>query len=512
MSSADFLQFNAITKSFGNFVANSSVSFTVKKGSIHGLVGENGAGKSTLMNILFGRLIADSGHISINGKNVKIKSSAQARKLEIGMVHQHFNLADSLTPLDHLVMSEGSKFLSGFTFINEKSKLAEAEALSKKYSLPMRWEVPIKFHSVESQQRLELLKILHQGAQILILDEPTAVLSPGATDSFLNNLKALRDLGKTIIFISHKLPEVLKICDHITVLRKGECVGSFENTNLSPQALAKIIVGKDLPEITNQTRVPETETKMVQFTDVSLSADGRRLLDKLSFTLHKNEILGVAGVEGNGQSQMVDLLVGSHSNYNLNYQGEISLMGKLLNRSRKKSYSSLGLGLIPMDRIHQGLFGHMGLAENFIFSSHGSEKWFRWGILQTKGLKLALQEMMDFFKVRIPGLQCQLLDLSGGNQQKFVVGRELRSEPAVLIACHPSRGVDIGAKSLIHSQLLELKSRDSSVILVSSDLDELFNLSDRILVFYRGKVAGVVSKPFTDKAHVGSLMTGGKSV
>ncbi|MFI7322323.1 ABC transporter ATP-binding protein [Streptomyces venezuelae] len=492
-----------ITKRFPGVVANHDIHLTVRKGTVHALVGENGAGKSTLMKILYGMQKPDEGTITVDGEQVAFGSPADAIARGIGMVHQHFMLADQLTVLENIVL--GSEKLHG---IGAAARRRIAE-ISERYGLGVRPGAYVEDLGVADRQRVEILKVLYRGATTLILDEPTAVLVPQEVDALFDNLRELKSEGLSVIFISHKLGEVLSVADDITVIRRGTTVGTAIPSETTPRQLAELMVGSELPTPeTAESTV--TDRPMIQVENLKLLAGGesqRALLDDISFTIHEGEVLGIAGVEGNGQTELIDALIGlKHAD-----SGVIRMAGEDITATATRKRREDGIGYIPEDRHRHGLLLESPLWENRILG-HVTEKPNARGFwLDPKGAQADTRRIVEEYDVRTPGIDVTAASLSGGNQQKLIVGREMSHKPRFLIAAHPTRGVDVGAQAQIWDQIREARREGLAVLLISADLDELIGLSDTLRVIYNGRLVADADPATITPEELGSAMTGAAS-
>ncbi|MEU7317815.1 ABC transporter ATP-binding protein [Streptomyces sp. NPDC007083] len=500
-----------ITKRFPGVVANRDIDIRVDRGTVHALVGENGAGKSTLMKILYGMQRPDEGTISIDGDEVALHSPADAIARGIGMVHQHFMLADNLTVLENTVL--GAERLYGIGS-RARKKIKE---LSDAYQLGIRPDVLVEDLGVADRQRVEILKALYRGARILILDEPTAVLVPQEVDALFANLRELKAEGLTVLFISHKLGEVLSVADAITVIRRGTTVASVRPEETTPKQLAELMVGSELPSAeTRESTV--TDIPMLHVDGLHLSAadpDGgrRTVLDGIGFTIHKGEVLGVAGVEGNGQAELVEAIMGMCDPDD----GLITLDGQDISHAPTRQRRESGIGYIPEDRHRHGLLLEAPLWENRILG-HVTEKPNSKGpalgipgapqLLALGQARADAERIVGEYDVRTPGIEVTAASLSGGNQQKFIVGREMSHDPKLLIAAHPTRGVDVGAQAQIWDQIRTARREGLAVLLISADLDELIGLSDCLRVMYRGRLVADADPATVTPEELGSAMTG----
>ncbi|MFF2653236.1 ABC transporter ATP-binding protein [Streptomyces sp. NPDC058045] len=490
-----------ITKRFPGVVANHDIHLTVHRGTVHALVGENGAGKSTLMKILYGMQKPDEGTIAVDGTRVTFGSPADAIARGIGMVHQHFMLADNLTVLENTVL--GSEKLHG---IGQGARRAIRE-LSDRYGLGIRPDALVEDLGVADRQRVEILKVLYRGARTLILDEPTAVLVPQEVDALFENLRELKAEGLSVIFISHKLGEVLSVADDITVIRRGTTVGTATPAETTPRQLAELMVGSELP--TPETcESTVTDRPVIEVDALRLTADGgRALLDDISFTIHEGEVLGLAGVEGNGQTELIDALIGLHGAES----GSIRMGGEDITQWATRRRREQGIGYIPEDRHRHGLLLDAPLWENRILG-HVTERPNSRGFwLDPKGAQADTRRIVEEYDVRTPGIDVTAGSLSGGNQQKLIVGREMSHSPRFLIAAHPTRGVDVGAQAQIWDQIREARREGLGVLLISADLDELIGLSDTLRVMYRGRLVADADPATITPEELGSAMTGAAS-
>ncbi|WP_231123602.1 ABC transporter ATP-binding protein [Nocardioides sambongensis] len=481
-------------------VANSDVNLTIRPGTVHALIGENGAGKSTLMKILYGVQRPDEGTISVDGRPAHFSSPTDAIRAGIGMVFQHFMLADNLTVLENVVL--GAESLHG---IGGNAR-ARIQAISDDYGFDLDPDVLVEELGVGERQRVEILKVLYRGARTIVLDEPTAVLVPQEVDALFANLRELRASGHTILFISHKLDEVLAIADDITVMRRGKTVGEADPTTATKHELAELMVGSELP-------VPQTEestvttTPMLTMRDVGLvDAAGRALLSGIDLTIHRGEVLGIAGVEGNGQAELVETIMGMRRAST----GMIDVAGDNVTRWTTRRRRKAGIGFIPEDRHRHGLLLDSPLWENRVLGHQTSRQLNRRGIIRRRAAKNDTRRIVEEYDVRTPSINTHARALSGGNQQKLIVGREMSGEPVLLVAAHPTRGVDVGAQGAIWTHIKNARRDGLAVLLISADLDELIGLSDRIQVILRGEIVGEFDPDQVTPQQLGAAMTGGK--
>ena len=493
---------NNISKSYPGVLANSNVSIQINESSIHAIVGENGAGKSTLMKILYGMTKPDSGSIEIFNEIVTMSSPKDSITLGIGMVHQHFMLAKNLTVLENIILGIDRPSLKNLGL--KKYKKAIEEVMSN-YSLNIDLNMYVEDLSVGEKQRVEIIKVLFRGAKILILDEPTAVLVPQEVDELFNNLKNLRKNGVTIIFISHKLDEVLEIADQISVMRSGQLIDSVRNMNVSKIELAEMMIGKSLPSPPPRS-TEKKQNKIIELKNVSSNnVDGRQLFKNISFSLYGSEILGIAGVEGNGQKEVVESIIGIEKLES----GEIFFNGEKINDKTTRERLDSGISFIPEDRQLQAMIMDMNLTNNVIIGRQNIKKYkSNFATVKTKNAVKESENIISLFDVKTPGTNTLATALSGGNQQKFVVGRELEDDPSLLIASQPTRGIDIGAQALIWEKLRESRDNGLGVLLISADLEELIGLSDRIVVFYQGSLVTELSSDEVSPEDLGGYMTG----
>jgi len=493
-----------ISKRFPGVIANDDVSVTIEEGEIHAICGENGAGKSTLMKILYGMQPADEGRMIVGGEEVYFKSPSDAIAKGIGMVHQHFMLADQLTVLENVILgSEPMRSLGRIDFDEAHKHLAE---VSEAYGLTVHPDDFVESLEVGERQRVEIIKVLYRGARILILDEPTAVLVPQEVEELFRNLRELKASGTTILFIDHKLNEVLAIADTITVLRQGRTVATVKPDDVTAADLAELMVGSALP-------TPET-TESTVTSDIAVSIKGLTLLDdaerpvvdNVSFDVHRGEILGIAGIEGNGQSELVDALIGIRPVA----AGSIEIKGKDMTHWSVRRRREDGVAYVPQDRQREGLLFQAPLWENAALG-HQTMAPFSKGIwFDRVGARQRTEQIRKEFDVRTPNIDVAAHALSGGNQQKLIVGREMASEPDVFIAAHPTRGIDVGAQAAVWVDLRKARAAGMATVLVSADLEELIGLSDSLIVMLRGKIVARLDPETVTPRDLGSYMTGAK--
>lgn len=494
-----------LTKRFGNFTANDHINISVDEKEIKCIVGENGAGKSTLMNMLYGLLEPTEGKILIRGEEVKLKSPIDAIAHGIGMVHQHFKLVPSLTVYENIMLGIEEKQKNKI-LIDKKKEIEKVSEVIKKYNFELNPLDKVEDISVGSRQRVEILKMLYRNVDILILDEPTAVLTPQEADDLIASLKELKEKGKTIIVITHKLREVMEVSDSVTVIKHGKVIGSMLTKDTSEQELAQMMVGRDVV-LTVQNERKDTGNKDVVYEAKKLTTVnvyGKECVSDVSFRVKKGEILGVAGVEGNGQSELVKLISGLMEST----RGSSTFLGCDVTNWWPNALRKKGLGIIPEDRYAQGLCREMSIGDNSIAGYHGEPDVCKNGILMRKNINAKRDKAVEEFDIRVSDIEGNVSSLSGGNAQKIIVARELAAKPELLIACQPTRGVDIGSIEFIHKQILNYRDQGHAVILVSSELSEIMSLSDRVVVMHKGKISGEIDPKSVDMMKVGLLMAG----
>jgi ABC-type uncharacterized transport system ATPase subunit len=492
------VRLRGIGKRFPGVIANHDIDIDVRAGTVHAIVGENGAGKSTLMKILYGVQKPDSGTIEVAGQPAEMSSPADAIRLGIGMVFQHFMLADNLTVLENVVL--GAEKLHG---IGEEAR-AELEKISTTYGFGLDADELVEGLGVGQRQRVEILKVLYRGAKVIILDEPTAVLVPQEVDALFANLRDLKKEGHTLIFISHKLDEVLAVADDITVVRRGTTVAAVRPSEVTAPQLAELMVGSELPSPKTEDSTVTGE-EMLELRDVTLTdAAGRTLLDGVSLRIHRGEVLGVAGVEGNGQTELTEVVMGMRHPAS----GSIELAGSDITGQSTRKRRESGIGYIPEDRQRFGLLLDSPLWENRILGHQTRPPAVSGPWLNRGGSRKDSERIVEEYDVRTPSVDTSARALSGGNQQKFIVGREMSGDPVLLVASHPTRGVDVGAQAAIWDQIREARRKGLAVLLISADLDELIGLSDTIKVVLRGRFVGDFDPRKVTPQQLGSAMTG----
>ncbi len=495
---APILEMRHIFKIFPGVVANADVNLCVEQGEVHTLLGENGAGKSTLMNCLCGLYKPTSGEILIEGKPVEFSSAKDAMNIGIGMVHQHFMLIPTMTVAENcLIGARGTK-------LDLKAAAAKIRALAEQYHMSIDPNARVADLSVGERQRVEIIKALFRGARILILDEPTAVLTPQETGELFHMIHSLTSGGFTVLFISHKLNEVKEISDRVTVLRQGRACGTHDIADCDACKLARLMVGRDV-DFTIERQQQSAETPVLEVSHLTLSAgDGKKLLDDISLTVHANEIFGIAGVDGNGQSELVECL----TNLRKSSAGEARFQKMDLLKCSTRVIMKSGVSHIPQDRQKTGLILPMTLEENFILQDYYRPQFGRGGLFKRSAVAAYSDRLIRDFGVKTPGRMELAQNLSGGNQQKVIVAREISRSPKLLIAMHPTRGLDVGAIEYIHKRIMEQRDAGVGVLLVSTEIEEVLKLSDRIAVMYEGRIMGIVKPAQTTVQQLGLMMGG----
>ena len=497
------LEMKNITKSYDNVLANDDISLHLNEGEILSIVGENGAGKSTIMKILYGIESKDTGQILMRGEEINIKNPRDAIKHGIGMVQQHFMLFNPFKVFENIVFGEEPK--NGIFFDRQKAR-ADVIELSKKYGLKINPDQKVEDCPVGIQQRIEILKVLYQNAEIIIFDEPSAVLTPQEVDELLITIKELSKAGKSIILITHKLNEVMAVSDRIFIMKKGKHVATFNKEDTSIEEISYLMVGKELTE--NKILETNKDTLVLDVENVNLKGAGEGLLKDLSMKVYGGEIVGIAGVSGNGQSEIIEVLTGLK---NVD-SGKISILGKEIQNRSVEEIRDAGLAVVPEDRYLWGCAKEADLRETTIMNHHKKERLSKNGILKGKEIENFTQEVLDKYDIRYGSLDQKAGQLSGGNLQKLIVGRELEQNSKFLIAAEPTRGVDIGAMEAIHKKLLEKREKGDAILLISSELTEILTLSDRIYTIYEGRFNGEFTREEADSEKIGLLMMGGKII
>lgn len=483
-------------------VANEDVSFSLRRGEIHALLGENGAGKSTLMKVLYGIESPTEGKIILKGQEAVMKSSKDAISMGIGMVHQHFMLVPSLTVAENIVLGAVPKKWG--VFIDKKRAIKDAEKIASTYRFEIDVNEKVGNLSVGLKQKVEILKALYRGAEILIMDEPTAVLTPQETEELFVQLQKLKESGRTIIFISHKLDEIKQICDRATIMRRGRSMGTYEVSGISVEEMSRLMVGSEVRAKLKKEYISgevKVRVKDLQAYDIQ----GVHKVKGISFKIKSGEILGIAGVEGNGQAELVEIITGLCKNYT----GTVEICGENTELLSIKQIRGLHLSHIPEDRMQSGCAPSLSILDNLFSTQYDDEKYAGKCMLDRKKLESQAEDLRKEYFIKCESCRQNVGMLSGGNIQKVIVARELSTEPMIIIANQPTRGVDIGASQFIRERLIDYRNKGAAILLVSADLSELLSLSDRIAVMYKGKIAGMFSE--TEKPNeelIGQYMLG----
>ncbi|MDT8862483.1 ABC transporter ATP-binding protein [Alkalihalobacillus sp. MEB130] len=497
------IEMNNIRKEFPGIVANDNITLQVKKGEIHALLGENGAGKSTLMNVLFGLYQPEKGEIIVRGEKVKITDPNVANKLGIGMVHQHFMLVEKFTVTENIILGNEPKKAGR---INIKKAAKEIEQISEQYGLRVDPYAKIENISVGMQQRVEILKTLYRGADILIFDEPTAVLTPQEIQELIGIMKKLVNEGKSIILITHKLKEIMAVCDRCTVIRRGKGIGTVDVSDTNPDKLAAMMVGREVNfGVEKDPAVPKEVVLEVKDLVVK-DARGVNAVNQLSIEMKAGEIIGLAGIEGNGQSELIEAITGLRKAES----GSILLNGKEITNLKPRKVTQSGVGHIPEDRHKHGLVLDFSIGENIVLQTYYQRPFSKGGILDYPEIYKKARTLIEDFDVRTPSEYTPARALSGGNQQKAIIAREVDRSPDFLIAAQPTRGLDVGAIESIHRRIVKERDKGRAVLLMSLELDEILNVSDRIAVMYEGEIVAIVDADQTNERELGLLMAGGK--
>lgn len=502
MAHENVIEMRDITKVFGGFVANDKINLHLRKGEIHALLGENGAGKSTLMNMLAGLLEPTSGEIAVNGQVVNLDSPSKAASLGIGMVHQHFMLVEAFTVAENIILgSELTK--NGVLDIAGASK--EIKALSERYGLAVDPSAKVADISVGAQQRVEILKTLYRGADILIFDEPTAVLTPSEIDELMAIMKNLVKEGKSIILITHKLDEIRAVSDRVTVIRRGKSIETVEIAGATNADLAEMMVGRSV-SFKTEKQASKPKEVVLSIKDLVVNENrGVPAVKNLSLDVRAGEIVGIAGIDGNGQSELIQAITGLRKVES----GSIELKGDSIVGLHPRQITELSVGHVPEDRHRDGLILEMMISENIALQTYYKEPHSKNGILNYSNITSYAKKLMQEFDVRAASELVPAAALSGGNQQKAIIAREIDRDPDLLIVSQPTRGLDVGAIEYIHKRLIEERDNGKAVLVVSFELDEILNVSDRIAVIHDGKIQGIVSPETTNKQELGVLMAGG---
>lgn len=472
-----------ITKVYGNGVlANNDVTLKVAPGEIHALVGENGAGKSTLMKILYGVEQPDKGNIYLDGKKLSLSSTSEAIAAGIGMVYQHFKLIGEMTVAENIVLGKEPK--KGLLFDRERARQITIE-LAEKYNFPIDPDTPVEELSVSQKQMVEILKVLNRKARLIILDEPTAVLTPQETERFFGQLRLLKAAGHTIIFISHKINEILEICDRITVMRRAKYIDTFETKNVTAEEISNAIIGYEMTAMPERSPVGRGES-ILKVTNLCAADDhGKQVLDSVSFHVHAGEVVGLVGIEGNGQTQLVEVLTGLRPASS----GEVVLCGEEVTGFDLRALRQRGLSYIPEDRMVYGMAPGLSIEENIIADKFRQEEYSNHLFIKKKAMRKQTLRLIEQFSILCRSPEQEMSMLSGGNMQKVIAAREFCAEPHLMLAEQPTRGIDVGAARIIHEKCIEMRSQNKAVLLVSADMSEVLAVSDTILVIHKGELA-----------------------
>lgn len=497
------ITFKNISKSFGSVLANDSVSFSVTDNSFHGVIGENGAGKSTIMKILYGLLRPDSGEIFLNGQQIQFKNPQEAIRSGIGMVHQHFMLVPTLSVWENVILGLEPTRLN----LNPQDALREVDSLQKEFGFSLDLSKAVETLSLGEQQQVEILKLLYRKSRILILDEPTAVLTPQEVTSLFSKLKSLQEQGKTIIVITHKLKEILAYTQTVTIMRMGKVIATKATVDLTEDHLSQLIMGRERVPLPKRTTFSSEAQPVLHLEHLSTSpTTSQKHLKHINLSVYPGQILGIAGIEGQGQSELVEVLCQLTP-----FTGSAALLGTPLNSTSAYAKRQAGFSLIPPDRQREGLVLDFSTADNFVLGHQRESHFLERGFLNSRYIRSFSQSLMDRFDVRPANPQLPAGALSGGNQQKLLIARETSSSVKMLLACHPTRGVDIGSIDFIHSHFLRLAEQGAGILLISSDLDELLTLADSIAVIRDGMIVCESPTPGLSLKELGLWMTGAKT-
>jgi len=492
-----------ITKKFGDFIANDSIDLTVHRGEVHALLGENGAGKSTLMNILYGLYTPTDGKIFIEGIDSIIDNPNKAIALGIGMVHQHFMLVPPFTVAENIIL--GMEPMKTFKQIDMDKAIADVKAISEKYGLYVDPKARVMDITVGMQQRVEILKALYRGAEILILDEPTAVLTPQEIKELIEIIRNLTKEGKTIILITHKLKEIKEAADYCTIIRRGKKIDTVDVSQTDENKLASMMVGREVTFKVDKNDATYGDTVLKIEGIKAKDNRGLYALNGLDLEVRRGEILGIAGVDGNGQSELVEVITGLKKAES----GSVMINGKEIVNSTPRNIMDSGISNIPEDRQKHGLVLDFTVSENMILQNYKKERFSKNGKLIDSNIKQFANELINRFDVRPQNNTLKARALSGGNQQKVIIAREVTNDPDLLIATQPTRGLDVGAIEFVHKSLIEQRDKGKGVLLVSFELDEIMSVSDRIAVIYEGKIVGIIDAKEAEENQLGLMMAGG---
>ncbi|MGI1821114.1 ABC transporter ATP-binding protein [Exiguobacterium sp. TRN 1102] len=493
-----------IRKEFGTFVANDNITLQLRKGEIHALLGENGAGKSTLMNVLFGLYQPEGGEIRVHGKKVDIENPNIANELGIGMVHQHFMLVEKFTVTENIILGLEPK--SGIT-IDRATARKKVMEISEQYGLRIDPDAKIEDISVGMQQRVEILKTLYRGADILIFDEPTAVLTPQEIQELIQIMKRLIAEGKSIILITHKLKEIMQVADRCTVIRRGRYIGTVEvDETVNEDSLAEMMVGREVNFDAEYSKADPQQVVLDVQNLVVKDGRGLKVVEGLDLQIRAGEVLGIAGIDGNGQTELIEAISGLKKPES----GNVLLNGKDVTGHTPRKMTEAGIGHIPQDRHKHGLVLDYSIRDNMVLQTYYKEPFSKRGLMNYKAVAEKAKALIEKFDVRTPSIDVPARALSGGNQQKAIIAREVDRSPDLLIAAQPTRGLDVGAIEFIHEQLIKEREKGRAVLLISFELDEILHVSDRIAVLYEGKIVGIRDPKETTEQELGFLMAGGQ--
>ncbi|MGO4988287.1 ABC transporter ATP-binding protein [Gallicola sp. Sow4_E12] len=496
------LKMENVTKSFFNKKALDNVDFELREGEIHALLGENGAGKTTLMNILYGIYQKDSGKIQYRGNSIEFKSPKDALDNEIGMVQQHFSLVDNLTVSQNITLGLKEK---GFPFVNRKELDHKISGISKRYGLGIYPKEFISELSVGEQQRVEILKLLYRNVRLLILDEPTAVLTPHETKNLYSILKQLKREGHSIIIITHKVSEIMEISDRITILRDGEWIASLERGQFTEVDLSNYMIGRPLKTEFNRQPLNDYEVGGLELKNISLKMKDQYKLERINIKIKPGTIHGIAGVDGNGQKELAEVILGIHRHT----EGMILYDDEDFSDYKVRDRKARGFGYIPADRHHDGLLMNMSLWENYLLNEYENKEFRKHGLLDKKIIYSKTKGVIEKFNIKAPGIESRICYLSGGNQQKMILARELKESQKVIVASQPTRGLDMGAAEFVHEQLMQCRNNGGCIIMISTDMEEIIKVCDKISVLYKGKIMGtVVNSESLDISEIGLMMAG----
>jgi len=493
-----------IRKEFGTFVANDNITLQLRKGEIHALLGENGAGKSTLMNVLFGLYQPEGGEIRVRGEKVNIENPNIANDLGIGMVHQHFMLVEKFTVTENIIL--GSEPKSGLT-VDRATARKKVMEISEQYGLRIDPDAKIEDISVGMQQRVEILKTLYRGAEILIFDEPTAVLTPQEIQELIQIMKRLIEEGKSIILITHKLKEIMQVADRCTVIRRGRYIGTVDiDETVNEDRLAEMMVGREVNFDAEYSKADPQQVVLDVQKLVVKDSRGLEAVDGLDLQIRSGEILGIAGIDGNGQTELIEAISGLKKPES----GKVLLNGKDVTGFTPRKVTESGVGHIPQDRHKHGLVLDYSIRDNMVLQTYYKEPFSKRGLMNYKAVAEKAKALIEKFDVRTPSVDVPARALSGGNQQKAIIAREVDRSPDLLIAAQPTRGLDVGAIEFIHEQLIKEREKGRAVLLISFELEEILHVADRVAVLYEGKIVGIRDPKETTEQELGFLMAGGK--